>query len=166
MDSIHEETIMFVALVALAGFVLWLLFRRYQVISQARLQRVETFNKLIEKFGTTQEFIEFVNSEQGKRFLEDPLPQQMHPRKTVLRFIQTGVILAAVCVAFLIKWMQLETFLTTQTPPDINWINEAMDYEYWTWLSGAVSVGMIVLAIVTNFFTKKWRVDSSSPANN
>ncbi len=162
-STINEETYMFVALLMLLGWVLWLLFRRYQMSTQARLQRAEAFNKLIEKFGTATEFIAFLNTEQGKKFLEDPLPQQTHPKKIVLRFVQMGVILVAVAAGFMIKWHQIQEFIESQsTPPDINWINESMDYLYWTMLSAALSVAMFVLAIITYVFSKRWRIDSTT----
>ena len=53
----------------LVGWTLYLLFRRYQVTTQARLQRVESFNKLIEKFGTAKEFTDFIQTEEGKKML-------------------------------------------------------------------------------------------------
>lgn len=163
--TIHEETYMFIAMVLLAGWVLWLLFRRYQMNTQARLQRTEAFNKLIEKFGTSAEFVEFLKTEQGKKFLEDPLPQHANPKKIVLRFVQMGVVLIAVGAAFMIKWNQLQEFVATQpTPVDINWINEMMDYLYFTMLSAALSVAMFVLAAITYFFSKWMITDSATQA--
>jgi hypothetical protein len=164
---IHEETYMFIAVVLLAGWVLWLLFRRYQMSTQARMQHTEAFNKLVEKFETSAEFVNFLNTEQGKKFLYEPAMQQAHPKKTVLRFVQMGVILLAVSVGFMIKWNQLHEYIESQTGTvDINWINESMDYLYWTMLSAALAVAMFVLAVITNFFAKWMSTDSSTQAKN
>lgn len=164
-SQVHEETYMFIALLMLAGWVLWLLFRRYQLSTQARLQRTEAFNKLIEKFGTSSEFVEFLNTEQGKKFLEDPLPQQANPKKTVLRFVQMGVILIAVTAGFMIKWHQIQEYIESQSGSvDINWINESMDFLYLTMLSASLSVAMFVLAVITYFFSRWMRNDSPTQA--
>jgi NADH:ubiquinone oxidoreductase subunit 5 (subunit L)/multisubunit Na+/H+ antiporter MnhA subunit len=166
MDQIHEETIMFIGVLALAGWVLWLLFRRYQMNTQIRLQRTEAFNKLIEKFSSATELAEFLGTDQGKKFLEDPMPQQTHPKKIVLRFVQMGIVLVAVAAGFMIKWHQIQEFIESQSNPDMNWINESMDYLYWTMFSAALSVAMFVLAIVTHFFTRSWRIDSTTQSKS
>jgi NADH:ubiquinone oxidoreductase subunit 5 (subunit L)/multisubunit Na+/H+ antiporter MnhA subunit len=150
-----NDTIMFVAMLALFAWLLWLLLRRYQMSTQTRLQRMEAFNKLIEKFGTAAEFIAFLNTEQGKQFLQQPLPQQSNPEKITLRFVQAGVILGALSIAIGFQWHRLWVFTHSQPNPDMNWVNKEMDFHYWMALTIALSLGMFVIAWVTSRYTKK-----------
>lgn len=156
-DYVHEETYMFLAVVILAGWVLWLLFRRYQMNAQARLQRTEAFNRIIEKFGTAAEFVEFLGSEQGKKLFEPSPQQQSHPAKITLRFVQAGVILAALSIAIAFQWHMMSQYVHAQANPDINWVSKEMDLHYWMAFTIALSVGMFAVAWVTHVINKKWQ---------
>lgn len=153
---------MFLALVALGGWVLWLIFRRQQVHVQARMKRTEVFDHLIEKFSTSQEFIEFLKTDQGKKFVEDPLLlPQSNPSRAVLRFVQVGIVFAAISVAFLLNWLNINHYVQTATNPDINEIRKVMDYYYWAMLSLTLAGGMFLIAAVTRFLAKRWNLNGS-----
>jgi CDP-diglyceride synthetase len=158
MDVIHEETIMFVALVGLFCWILFLLFRRHQLATQAKFQRIEAYNKLLEKFSTAKEFTDFLESEQGKNMLEDPFTDRTNPKKTALRFVQAGGILAALGFGLFTYLSQIETIIHSQANPDINWINKELDYTYWTWTTLALSAGCFVVALLTYTLAKKWNL--------
>jgi NADH:ubiquinone oxidoreductase subunit 5 (subunit L)/multisubunit Na+/H+ antiporter MnhA subunit len=156
-EYVHEETYMFIALLILAGWILWLLFRRYQMNAQARLQRTEAFNRLIEKFATASEFVQFLNSEPGKKFFEPSAQQQTHPAKITLRFVQAGVILAALSIAIGFQWHMMWDYVQSHPNPDMNWVNKEMDLHYWMAFTIALAAGMFVVAWVTHLFSKKWQ---------
>jgi len=44
------------------------------------------------KFGSAQEFTQFLQTENGKRFIEDTLPKPPNLLGKVLRFLQAGVL--------------------------------------------------------------------------
>ena len=48
---VPEDAILIIVAPLLAGWVLWLLFKRHQLHVQASMQRYETMNRLIDKFG-------------------------------------------------------------------------------------------------------------------
>ncbi len=158
MDVIHEETIMFVALVGLLGWILFLLFRRHQLAQQTRFQKIEAYNKLLEKFSTAKEFTEFLETEHGKKILEDPITNGGNPKKTALRFVQAGGILAALGFGLFTYLSQIETIIHSQSNPDINWINKELDYTYWTWTTLALAAGCFVVAGLTYALAKKWKL--------
>lgn len=95
-----EEVILFPILFTLVGFIIWTIFstiRRYQTAKlQAGLQ-----SKLLEKFGSGQELLAYVQSDAGKRFLESLTMEQRTPYGRILGAAQVSVILVLLSFAFL-----------------------------------------------------------------
>ncbi|TAK60894.1 MAG: hypothetical protein EPO24_06325 [Bacteroidetes bacterium] len=164
MDVIHEETIMFVALMGLVGWVLFLLFRRQQLTTQAKFQRIEAYNKLLEKFATAKEFAEFLDTDQGKKMLEDPMQNGTNPKKTALRFVQAGVLLAALGFGLLMMLSRVSNIVGSQVNPDINWINKEIDYFNWTWITFAMAGGCFVAGMLSYSLGKKWKLLTDQPS--
>ena len=96
----HEEVVLFPMLFAVMALIIWIIFstiRRYNTTKlQAGLQ-----TKLIEKFGTGQELLAYVQSEAGKRFLESLTMEQRTPYGRILGAAQASVILALVGLSLL-----------------------------------------------------------------
>ena len=96
----HEEVVLFPMLFAVMALIIWIIFstiRRYNTTKlQAGLQ-----TKLIEKFGTGQDLLAYVQSEAGKRFLESLTMEQRTPYGRILGAAQASVILALVGLALL-----------------------------------------------------------------
>lgn len=96
----HEEVVLFPMLFAVVALIIWIIFstiRRYNTTKlQAGLQ-----TKLIEKFGTGQELLAYVQSEAGKRFLESLTMEQRTPYGRILGAAQASAILALVGLALL-----------------------------------------------------------------
>ena len=95
-----EEVVLFPMLFAVMALIIWIIFstiRRYKTAKlQAGLQ-----TKLIEKFGTGQELLAYVQSEAGRRFLESLTMEQRTPYGRILGAAQASVILALVGLALL-----------------------------------------------------------------
>src|SRR5690242_590172 len=96
-----EEVILFPILFTLTGFVVWTVFstiRRYKTAKlQAGLQ-----TKLLEKFGSGQELLAYVQSDAGKGFLEClATEQRTTPYGRILGAAQASVILVLLGLAFL-----------------------------------------------------------------
>jgi len=96
----NEEIVIFPILFGLLGFVVWTIFstiRRYKTTKlQAGLQ-----TKLLEKFGSGQELLTYVQSDAGKRFLESLTMEQRTPYGRILGAAQVSVILVLLSFAFL-----------------------------------------------------------------
>jgi hypothetical protein len=147
---IIEEAIVMVMGPLLIGWVLWLVFRRYQLQAHARVQRTESFNRLIDKFGTAKEFVDFLQSDAGRKLLEDPITPPANPMSSVRRFIQGGIILIALGGALLLN----ATRLRGET--DINFIREAMGMNYWGTIFLGGGVALMIVAAVSYFLAKRW----------
>ena len=73
-----EEVIIFPMLFSLFGFVVWTIFSTIARFKTAKLQAgLQT--KLLEKFGSGQELLAYVQSDAGKRFLESFAMEQRTP---------------------------------------------------------------------------------------
>src|SRR5439155_14929474 len=98
--TMSEEVILFPILFSLIGFVIWTIFstiRRYKTTPlQAGLQ-----TKLLEKFGSGQELLAYVQSDAGKRFLESLTMEQRTPYRRILGAAQASVVLILLAFALL-----------------------------------------------------------------
>jgi hypothetical protein len=85
---------------SLIGFVIWTVFstiRRYKTAQlQAGLQ-----TKLLEKFGSGQDLLAYVQSDGGKRFLESLTMEQRTPYGRILGAAQASVVLILLALALL-----------------------------------------------------------------
>lgn len=61
----------------------------------------ELQNKVIDKFGSAPEALQYLESEAGRRLLDTASAGRSHPRMRVLGSIQTGIVLAALAAGFL-----------------------------------------------------------------
>jgi len=145
-----EEVVMMLVVAALAAWVLWLVFRRHQLQVQARLQRNETFNRLIDKFGTAKEFVDFLQTEAGRKFLEDPIAPPVHPLTSVHRFVQGGIVLLVLGGALLVNALRL------RGETDINYIHQAMGLNYWGTIFLGGGAALLIVATVSYFLAKRW----------
>ena len=150
-----SEEILLNVLVAVAAFALiagifWYLMQRQKALMKTRLQRVESVNRLIEKFSTAKEVVEFLGTEQGKKLLEDPLPPTGNPRTRVLRFVRFGIVFLFLGPAFLLDsyWLRGET--------EIRYTTQAKDLQFWGLSSLALGLGLLMAAFLTNMLVKKW----------
>ena len=64
--------------------------------------RAEIYNRLIDKFGTAPEFIAFLQSDAGLKFIEENTVQNAAPLSKILAAIQIGIILTLVGIGLLV----------------------------------------------------------------
>ena len=95
-----DEVVLMPIFFTLIGFVIWTIFstiRRYKTTKlQAGLQ-----TKLLEKFGSGQELLAYVQSDAGKRFLESLTMEQRTPYGRILGAAQTSVVFILLAIALL-----------------------------------------------------------------
>lgn len=94
------EVILFPIFFTLIGFVIWIIFSSIRRYKTAKLQ-AEMQTKLLEKFGSGQELLTYVQSDAGKRFLESLTMEQRTPYGRILGAAQVSVILVLLSFAFL-----------------------------------------------------------------
>jgi hypothetical protein len=95
-----EEVILFPILFGLLGFIVWIIFTTIARFKTAKLQAgLQT--KLLERFGSGQELLAYVQSAAGKQFLESFAMEQRTPYGRILGAVQAGVILVLLGLALL-----------------------------------------------------------------
>jgi len=100
-----------VALVMIFGgivVIFWVVFSTIRRLKVARTQ-AEVHSKLIEKIGSTQDFLTFLETESGKKLVASIGIEQpnRNPYNRILASVQAGVILVCVSIAFLIIGVNL-----------------------------------------------------------
>lgn len=89
--------------VAIAVTIIWVTSasnRRREVETRAQ---AEVHNRLIEKFGTSKEFVDFMQTDGGKVFLKPlPVTNPAAPYRKILTSITAGVILTMFGIALLV----------------------------------------------------------------
>ena len=95
-----EDVVILPILMATFGFVVWIIFATIRRYKTAKLQAgVQT--KLLEKFGSGQELLAYIQSDAGKRFTESLTMEQWTPYGRILGATQAGVILILLGLALL-----------------------------------------------------------------
>jgi hypothetical protein len=135
-----EDVVLIAVVPLLAGWILWLLFKRHQLHVQVRLRRDETFQRLIEKFGTAKELVDFLETDAGRKLLEDPLNPAAHSFARARRFVLAGVVLIALGAAFFVNALRYRGMT------DINFVNEAIGLNNWGTIFTSGGVALLVIA--------------------
>lgn len=144
------EMIMFSVIAGLTFAGFWLWFKRHQSITHERMKELDIRHEMIKKFSSDREFIEFLQSENGRKlFFPD---EHFHPRLKVIRSMTASVVLALAGAAMFITGYSWSGFT------DINEINKMRDYYYWGSLSFAASAGLLINAWLMNQLGKKWNI--------
>ena len=95
-----EEVILFPIFFTLIGFVIWTIFSTIRRSKTERLQ-AELQTKLLEKFGSGQELLAYVQSDAGTQFLDSLTMEQRTPHGRILGAAQASVILVLLGLALL-----------------------------------------------------------------
>jgi hypothetical protein len=77
---------------AFVGFILWLLMPVFQ--EKAR-RRAELQGRVLERFGSAREFIDFLGTDDGRRFQEWLSGRRSTPHARILTAVQSGLVLVA-----------------------------------------------------------------------
>lgn len=100
------------------GWLTWVIVSNVRRSRVARIQ-ADLHGKLLEKFGSSQELLDYLRSEAGQRFLESATIEQARPFGRILGSIQAGVVLTLVGIGFLsLRWQlpgAMEPFLVFGT---------------------------------------------------
>ena len=95
-----EDLVILPILFVLSGFVVWTVFSTIRRYKTAKLQ-AELQTKLLEKFGSGQELLAYVQSDAGKQLAESLTMEQRTPHGRILGAAQAGVILVLLGLALL-----------------------------------------------------------------
>jgi len=93
--------LIFVTFALCIGWILTVVSNNSRRAKIARVQQ-EVHSKLFEKFGTTQELIEYLKTDAGSRLLDSATIEQSRPFGRILGSVQAGLILFMLGIAMLI----------------------------------------------------------------
>jgi hypothetical protein len=104
----NQDIVVAVVIPSMVCFIFWVVFNTFRRIKHAGRQ-ADLNAKLLEKFSSGHELVEYMNSEAGKKFLESALvePQRGSPYARILVSVQAGIILAALGVALFLVGRQV-----------------------------------------------------------
>lgn len=149
MDILLQETILFVGLMALTGWVLWLAYRRYQQRVDWQRQHLKLFTAVIEKFGAAAEFVAFLQSREGQALLYPDGAVGESRSRSVLRMIQAGIVLFVGGCGLLLH----ASNITDRADPNI--ANDVANYHYWGTIMISVAIALGIVALVTHWWEKQ-----------
>jgi hypothetical protein len=127
-------------LFAMVGWIVWVDARRRQTQSKTA---GETHSKLLEKFTSSQDLVAFLQTDEGRLFLESASGSRLGPPERILRSVHYGVILTVAGLG----WLSLG--LTGRYDDDGALTVVGV-------LIGTVGVGFLVSAAVSSYLSKKW----------
>jgi hypothetical protein len=88
----NEDIVLFPVAFGAMTFVLWTIFSTIRRFKIAKLQ-ADVQNRLIEKFGTTQDLLAYVQTDAGKQLLESLSVERTSPFSRIIGAVQAGIIM-------------------------------------------------------------------------
>ncbi|MCD4749787.1 MAG: hypothetical protein K8R59_10485 [Thermoanaerobaculales bacterium] len=139
-----EAAMMMIVMPTMFGGMAWAFkaLLNYFQISRLSKMTFELQNKVIDKFGTAPEALQYLESKAGARLLETAAAGPTNPRMRILFSVQSGVILAALGVGFL---------LVRGVMPE-----GADAFSMVGILALCLGVGFLVSAVIAHYLSKSW----------
>ena len=146
-----SEVLGIVGFIAVVGWILRGWFSHRRALKLAAMQ-AELQAKVLDKFGTAPEVIEYMQRAGGQGLLQTPAVEKSHPYQRIMGAVQAGVILALVGGAAL--------FLRNQ-------ISDG--YEGFVFLGSvglALGLGFLISAVVAFLLSKHWGLINGEKGTN
>jgi len=96
-----------VALILGIGWIVRLVGTNRRILKMAAM-RAELQTRMLEKFGSAQELVAYLEAEAGQDFLEAPPTEKISPYGKILSSIQAGIVLTVLGVALLFLRGQMQ----------------------------------------------------------
>ncbi len=139
-----------VGIMVVIGWIVRIVTTSRRQTKMAALQ-AEMQEKLLDKFGSSEEVISYLESDAGRQFLDTATFEPTNPYRRILGSIQTGLILTAAGGAFL--------FLRGE-------MAEADDaFVFLGALGLAMGLGFLVSAVATFVLSKSWGLVNGNSGN-
>ncbi len=142
MDAIAPLVVMMV-LPFLAGFIVWLVLTNRRRSETVRAQ-TEMQTRLLEKFGSSQEMLQFLQSDAGKKFLESATIEQTKPYGRIIGGTTVGIVSATVGIAVL---------FVSPIPSDADAV---LTLSLVGGVLLALGIGFLLSSIAAYLLSKKW----------
>lgn len=142
---INEEVVLIfvsVSTFGCLGFLIWMVGDTIRKSKMAKAQS-DMQTKLLDKFGSSQELLDFMKTEAGQRFIQTApveAPPQRNPYSRILRSITAGTILTFLGIGFL----------------SISSYAGGHGFSVFGTISLAIGLGFLVSAGISFFLSKSW----------
>lgn len=95
-----EDIVALIAIPSMFVLIAWIIFSNVRrMISSRRIAELQA--KLLDRFATGQELLAYLQTEEGKRFVETASVEHSNPLARILGAVQAGVILTLIGIALL-----------------------------------------------------------------
>src|ERR1041385_1520550 len=92
--------------IAFFGMIVWIVWLSTNAKNRRAQAQTEVQTKLIERFGTSKEFIEFLQSAAGQRFVSGvEVSTALYARDRIIRGFGTGIVISLLGLGFLAIWI-------------------------------------------------------------
>jgi Ca2+/Na+ antiporter len=133
-------------------WIVWIVFNNQRRIKIAQIQR-EMHAKLFEKFGTSQELVEYLKTDAGSKFLDSATIEHAKPFGRVLGSVQAGIVLTLVGLAMIF------VRATLPHPAFFSEIERAQTAESFLIIGVlllALGIGFLTSAAASYWLSKNW----------
>lgn len=133
-------------------WIFWIVFNNRRRIKIAQIQQ-EMHAKLFEKFGTSQEMIEYLKTDAGSRFMDSAAIEHAKPFGRVLGSVQAGLVLFLLGLALLLIRATLPhaAFIS-----EVEQVQTAESFLVIGVLLLALGAGFLVSAAASYWLSKSW----------
>lgn len=145
----NDQLIEVFAWAGVSAWTMWLLYRRSVHSMEERTREHAVLERVLDRFTSNDELLAFVRSDEGRQLLYNRAGT-FNARRSVVRFVQVGVIACSLGVAFFAN----ATRYVGQS--DINFVRKVDDLRYWGTASLAIGAGLLVAAAVSYFIARRW----------
>ena len=88
------------------AMVVWIVWLGVNAKNRRTMAQTEVQTKLIERFGTSKEFVDFLQSPAGQRFVTGvEVHTALYARDRIIRGFGTGIVLSLLGLGFLAIWL-------------------------------------------------------------
>jgi hypothetical protein len=148
MGYVDSDAFMFVAVVALVGYLCWLYHKKQQQQTELKRMQMQLFDKTLEKFGNAGEFVTFMQGKEGQALLFNGKTPERIRSRTVLRFAQAGSLLAVMAIGFFVTAQICNNF----PGPDAR--DMYIGFNIFGMVVASLGVGLFVVALITRIWEK------------
>jgi hypothetical protein len=156
MQYIESDTLIFVALIALVGWLFWLRHRRQLQLGEVKRMRLTVLGNALEKFSSADQFTAFLRSSEGQAIIGDNEIGDHGSRKVTMRFVQAGIVMAFVGAGLFLSASRYHGAMSADAGDVLALLN------FMGTTAFSMGVGLIVVAMVTALW-ERWAGTDKSP---
>ena len=113
-------------------FVAWIIWMVSRQRRERQQREIELRSRMLEKFGTSEEFVAFMGTDAGRRFLDTPTKAEKSLRGRVASSLSSGVVLILLGMAFF----------------SLYWLRDTPGLMFPGAILSAIGIGLVISALI------------------